>query len=136
MKISGLVTAGFLAVAMAAGVPALAQQKPAPATPSAKATRPTEAPLRKFIADIAKGAPDYTTMAQGLADAVRGTPQAADRIKALGALKTLAYTETGPGGMDIYNATFEKGSLIFRIAMNAEGKIGGLLMQPAPAPAQ
>jgi hypothetical protein len=134
MKISGLVAAGFLAVAMAAGAPALAQQ--GGAATGAKAARPTEAPLRKFITDMIKGAPDYTTMAQGLADAVRGTPQAAERIKDLGALKTLAYAETGPGGMDIYNATFEKGALQFRIAMNAEGKIGGLFLQPAPAPVQ
>jgi hypothetical protein len=135
MKISGLVAAGFLAVAMAAGGPALAQQTKTPAAPGAKATRPTEAPLRKFIADVAKGTLDYNTMAQPLADAVRGAPQAAERVKALGALKTLAYTETGPGGMDIYNATFEKGALIFRIAMLPDGKIGGLLMQQPP-PAQ
>jgi hypothetical protein len=133
MKISGLVTAGFLAVAMAAGVPAMAQQGAGTTAPGAKAARPTEAPLRKFIADIAKGTPDYTTMGQALADAVRGTPQAADRIKALGPLKTLVYTETGPGGMDIYNATFEKGALMFRISMQADGKIGGLLMQQPPA---
>ena len=133
MKISGLMAAGILAVAMAAGVPALAQQTPAPTAPGAKAARPTEAPLRKFITDMIKGAPDYTTMAQPLADAVRGTPQAAQRIADMGALKTLVYTETGPGGMDIYRATFEKGALNFRIAMLPDGKIGGLLMQPAPA---
>ena len=89
--------------------------------------------VARIITDIAKGTPDYTTMGQALADAVRGAPQGGQRIKDLGPLKSLAYTETGPGGMDIYRATFEKGALIFRIAMQADGKIGGLNMQPAPA---
>jgi hypothetical protein len=35
--------------------------------------------------------------------------------------------------MDIYRATFERGALMFRIRMDADGKIAGLLMQQAPA---
>jgi hypothetical protein len=131
-KMIGLAAAVLCAGAMAAGMPAQAQQTPG-ATAPAKAAKATEAPLRKFIADIQKGTPDYSTMVEPLANAVRGSmPASGQRITDLGALKSLEYTETGPGGMDIYRATFEKGALGFRIALGADGKIAGLFMGPAP----
>ena len=128
-KIIGLAAAVCVGV-LTAVAPGYAQQT-SPAAPGAKAARPTEAPLRKFIENGMKGTPDYATMAPALADAVRNTPAALDRLKAQGALKSLAYTETGPGGMDIYRATFENGALTFRIALDANGIISGLLMGPA-----
>jgi len=131
MKISGLAAAGFLAVAMAAGVPALAQQGAAP--PSAKQAMKTEAPLRKLITGLATGKPDYDAMSPGLADATRAQLAAIQpKLVELGALKSVQYTETGPQGMDIYLVTFEKGALQFRIALDAEGKIAGAFFRPAP----
>jgi hypothetical protein len=119
--------AGVFAVA---AIPAQAQQTPA--APGAKAARATEAPLRKFITDMQKGTTDYSTMVEPLANAVRGSmPASGQRLIDQGALKSLEYTETGPGGMDIYRVTFEKGALSFRISLTADGKIGGLLMGPA-----
>jgi CubicO group peptidase (beta-lactamase class C family) len=92
----------------------------------------TEEALRRFIAEMQKGEPDYGRLNPQLATAVR---QSFDQVRTnlllpLGALKTVTFQEVGPGGMDRFNAAFEKGSLQFGIILGDNGRIEGLNMRP------
>ena len=44
-------------------------------------------------------------------------------IAGMGTLQSLTFKGVGPGGADIYQAKFEKGSLNYRIWLGADGKI-------------
>jgi hypothetical protein len=44
-------------------------------------------------------------------------------IVKLGALKSITFKRVGPAGPDIYETTFEKGSLEWRIWMNLDGSV-------------
>jgi CubicO group peptidase (beta-lactamase class C family) len=92
----------------------------------------TEEALRRFIAEMQKGETDYSRLSPQLASAVR---QSYDQIRSsvllpLGALKTVTFQEVGPGGMDRFNAAFEKGSLQFGIMLGENGRIEGLNLRP------
>jgi CubicO group peptidase (beta-lactamase class C family) len=92
----------------------------------------TEEALRRFIAEVQKGEPDYSRMNPQLANAVR---QSLDQVRTslllpLGALKTVTFQEVGPGGMDRFDAAFEKGSLQFGIMLGENGRIEGLNLRP------
>jgi D-alanyl-D-alanine carboxypeptidase len=101
---------------------------------AAKVASPgTEAALRHIIDSLQKGAPDYSRMAPTLADATR---RQADGIKTaldqLGPLKSMTFQSVGPAGADIYIVAFEKGSLEWRISLDADGRIGGLIFRRLP----
>jgi CubicO group peptidase (beta-lactamase class C family) len=92
----------------------------------------SEAALRKSIADVLAGTPDYESMAVGLANATRQQlPAIRNMLTGFGALKTVTFTEVGAGGMDVYKVEFEKGNVTWRIMMNDDGKIAGMNFQPA-----
>lgn len=92
-----------------------AEQKPAEGS---------EAALRKDIADVSAGTPDYNTMSPGLAAATR---QQLDRIKplfaSLGAVKSVTFKSVERSGADVYTVEFEHGSTEWRIIMAPDGKI-------------
>jgi bla regulator protein blaR1 len=44
-------------------------------------------------------------------------------IEKLGALQSLTFKGVGPAGPNIYQATFEKGSLEWRIWLNLDGSV-------------
>jgi hypothetical protein len=91
----------------------------------------SEAAVRKNIADILAGTPDYDNMAPGLANATRQQlPQIRNLLGGMGALKSVTFTEVGPGGADVYRTEFEKGAFIWRIIMQEDGKIGSLGFGP------
>jgi CubicO group peptidase (beta-lactamase class C family) len=99
------------------------EQKPAPGS---------EAALRKMIEGIRAGKPDYDRMSPGLAAATRQQlPGIQGAMTQLGALESLTFREVGPGGFDVYLAKFENGSLEFRLALSADGKVDAATMRPA-----
>jgi hypothetical protein len=59
-------------------------------------------------------------------------PQAEDTIAALGSLQSVNFKGVGPGGADIYNVKFERGSLEWRIFLDADGKIATQFFHPLP----
>ncbi|MEO8063474.1 MAG: M56 family metallopeptidase [Pseudomonadota bacterium] len=91
----------------------------------------TEAALRKMIESSAAGSPNYDDMAEGLANAVRTQrPMMEPMIKNLGALQSVTFLRVGEGGWDSYRVKFANGVLMWRINLNAEGKIDYALVLP------
>lgn len=92
-----------------------------------------EAALRRVIGELQRGAPDYSRMSLGLADAIRQSLSAGPNpFASLGELKSATFKGVGPGGADIFIVGFDKGSDEWRIALDAAGVITGLTFRPAP----
>lgn len=84
----------------------------------------SEAALRRLIDELRAGKPDYDQMSPWMARDTRrqlATQQAT--IAALGALRSVTFTRVGSAGPNIYQATFEKGSLECRVWMNLDGTV-------------
>ena len=97
-----------------------------------KAAPGSEAALRRFIDQVVKGEPDYATLGSALAQAVKQQMAGGQNpFTRFGALQDIAFTGVGPGGMDIYLATFASAKLEWRIMLDADGKIIGLNFRPA-----
>jgi CubicO group peptidase (beta-lactamase class C family) len=93
----------------------------------------SEAVLRRSIARIIAGTPDYTQMGQALADITRAQlPQLQTTFKGWGELKAIAFKGVGPLGADIYNVTFERATVEYRISLGVDGKLIGARFQPLP----
>jgi DNA-binding beta-propeller fold protein YncE len=93
----------------------------------------TDAALRHFIDGMAKGQVDYDVLGPQLANAVRQQmPVTQAMFQKWGAVKSVAFTGVGPAGADIYVVEFENGKTTFRIAPLVDGRITGLIFQPAP----
>jgi hypothetical protein len=91
----------------------------------------SEAALRRMIGELQVGKPNYDLMSAGLANATRQQlPQLQPMIAGLGTLQSLKFTGVGPGGADIYQVKFEKGSLEYRIWLAPDGKIESANSRP------
>lgn len=100
----------------------IAAQQPSPQS---------EPALRKMIASLAKGTPDYASMSPQLADITRQhLPALQKDLAALGELKTLTFVRVGPRGADHFDADFEKGGLSVWVALDAEGRVIGANREP------
>lgn len=107
-----------IAEATAAAVTRIKGQTPDPRT---------EAALRRNIDDLLLGQPQYEKMSSGLANATRQQlPQLIPILTKLGALRSVTFKGVGPGGMDIYEVTFEHGSTEWRILMQSDEKIASV----------
>jgi CubicO group peptidase (beta-lactamase class C family) len=91
----------------------------------------SEAALRKMIEGLRLGQPTYDLMSPGLADLTRQQlPQLQSMIVELGALQSVTFKGVGPGGADIYQVKFEKGSLEYRIWLAPDGKVESANVRP------
>jgi hypothetical protein len=89
--------------------------------------------LSDWIERMQKGQPDYSKMSPQLAEATRSqADQVAGIFSSLGALQNLTFQGVEANGADTYLAKFLDGSLLFHIALDSQGTIIGMLMQPAP----
>jgi hypothetical protein len=123
--------AALLAASLVSAIaPASVAREPQAGT-AAKASPGTEAALKKMLADLAAGTPDYSMMSEGLANATRQQGAAIkERLNSLGALKSVVFKEVGPQGGDNFDVTYEKGALRFIIMLDANGKVATALMRP------
>ena len=91
----------------------------------------SEAALRRMIGELQAGKPDYDQMSPGLAQATRQQlPQLQSTIVGLGTLESVKFTGVGPGGADIYQVKFEKGTLEYRIWLGLDGKVDSANVHP------
>ncbi len=108
--------------------------------PPAPRTTPqpgSEAALRKFIADIAAGTPDYSTMSPLGADATRAMLRVLQQIyKDLGPLRSLNFEGVTLQDFDSYRAEFANGAAVYTILLSPDGKIAMMNYRPVPAGAQ
>jgi len=89
----------------------------------------SEAALRKAIAAIDAGAPNYEDMTAPLQDAVRRQlPLFENSSKERGPLKSAEFRGVTDTGADKYLVTYQSGKqLEYFITLNADGKISGML---------
>jgi hypothetical protein len=93
----------------------------------------SEAALRKSIAAIEAGAPNYDDMTAALQDATRRQfPVLETSLQELGPIQSVDFKGVSAGGADKYLVTHQSGKRSeWFIALDADGKISGLLVRPA-----
>lgn len=100
-----------------------------PAVPAAVArTTPQkggEAAVRRLLAEVAAGKPDYDLLAPPLAETLRQQlPRLRQDLLALGQLESVTFLYVNPeDGTDIYNVRLANGVLKFRIRLDARGRV-------------
>lgn len=120
-------------IAALAGVLVLSPLAAAPAFAQTAAVAPTtavaETTLKKTIADIQAGTPDYAHMSPELAAAMKAQVGVSEQLKSLGAAKT--FTRVGAGENPwIWDVTFESG-MVLNWTISIEGAtIVGLFVKP------
>ncbi len=105
-------------------------EPPAPRTTPQPGSEPA---LRKYIADIVAGTPDYATMAPLGADATRAMlPQLQQIYKDLGPLGSLTFTGVTLEDYDSYRAEFANGAAAYTILLAPDGTIAWMNYRPVP----
>jgi CubicO group peptidase (beta-lactamase class C family) len=91
-----------------------------------------EAAMRRYIAGMQAGAPDYATLDPGAAYISRLLLlNFADDIAGLGKLESLTFKGVAPNGADLFVATFEHGAANAMILQDEDGHIEqAMLMSP------
>ena len=88
------------------------------------ADRGTEAALRRNIADLTAGTPDYQKFSPGLAALTRRQwPTLQGYIAGLGALQSITFLAVTAEGADIYRTQFERGAVEWHILLDQDGLI-------------
>lgn len=93
-------------------------------------TTQAELTLKKTIADIQAGKPDYDRMVPELASAMRAQPAGQQQLAALGPART--FTRVGDGENPwVWDVAFESGMVLnWTISINDDGVISGLFVKP------
>lgn len=95
----------------------------------------SEAAVRRMLNELLTGKPNYDLMSSGLVEATRQQlPQLQSMIAGMGALQSVIFKAVGPGGADIYQVNFEKGSLDYRVWLGADGKVESANVRPSENP--
>ena len=95
----------------------------------------SEAALRRQIDAMMRGVgePEYSEMTTELAEISRPqVPALKAQFAEFGPLHAISFFSVGRSGWDAYRVDFENGTVIFRINLNEEGKVAGLLFQQGP----
>ena len=95
----------------------------------------TEAALRRLVAGLASGSPDYGKLSPRFAEIVRrDLPMTHGMFRSLGELKSVTFSGRGARGDDTYKLVFANGAVIMSAALDAEGRMDGGVLQPVGAP--
>lgn len=137
MLMSFLAAAALLIVVQSSGAiegqatPSARVTSVSPAAPNSVPTAGTEAALRRLVAGLASGSPDYDKLAPRFADVVRkDLPVTHPLFKSLGELKSITFSERGPMGDDAYNLVFANGEVFMSAALDADGRMVGGILRP------
>ncbi len=108
-----------------------AQTSPAPTVSQSTPTPGTEAALRRLVAGLANGVPEYDKLAPQFAEVVRrDLPMTHPMFKAMGELKSITFRNKGPMGDDAYDLTFANGEVLMSAALDAQGRMAGGILAP------
>ena len=115
---------------MAGGILQPGNRIPSSTTPSPG----TEAALRRLVAGLASGSPDYDRLAPKFGDLVRrDMPMSHPMFKSMGELKSITYRGKGKMGDDVYNLVFANGGVLMSAVIDANGRMAG---RPAVTPCE
>lgn len=138
--VSGVILMSLILAAalMLASSPSAFQDQTSPVSTASKAapTPGTEAALRRLVAGLAGGVPDYDKLAPQFAEVVRrDLPMTHPMFKSMGELKSITFRNKGPMGDDAYDLTFANGNVLMSAALDAQGRmVGGILAPGVKAP--
>jgi hypothetical protein len=100
----------------------IASQSPAPGA---------DAAVRRLSDGAASGKPNYDEMGPALAKAAKDQLSTMQpMLSNLGALKSVAFRNVSGQGLDVFLATYEKGTLVWRIGLGPDGKIVNAMVTP------
>ncbi|HEY4358081.1 MAG TPA: serine hydrolase [Acidobacteriaceae bacterium] len=92
----------------------------------------TDAAVRVMLAELQAGTPNYERLTPAFADLVRQhLTEFHDAVTRMGTSQSVIFKGVGPGGADIYQLNFEKGSMDGRIWLDPDGKIERLGFSPS-----
>ncbi len=93
----------------------------------------TEAALKHHLDSFATGNIDYDRMEPALSNVFHQQESQAKALRAqLGAVQSIKFVGVGGMGWDIYDVTFEHGSLQYRISLADNGKMAGMMAVALP----
>jgi DNA-binding CsgD family transcriptional regulator len=97
----------------------------------------TEAALRRLVAGLASGSPDYDKLSPRFAEVVRrDLPRTHPLFSAMGELKSVTFRGRGEIGDDVYDLVFANGGVIMSAALDADGRMVGGILQPVGRPGE
>jgi len=138
--VSGVILMSLILAAalILASSPSAFRDQTSPVSTASKAaqTPGTEAALRRLVAGLAGGAPDYDKLAPQFAEVVRrDLPMTHPMFKSMGELKSITFRNKGPMGDDAYDLTFANGNVLMSAVLDAQGRmVGGILAPGVKAP--
>ena len=95
----------------------------------------TEAALRRLVAGLASGSPDYDKLSPQFAQVVRrDLPMTHPLFSSMGELKSVTFLGRGEMGDDVYNLVFAKGGVIMSANLDAGGRMTGGFLRPVAPP--
>lgn len=101
------------------------------AAASAVPTPGTEAALRRLVAGLASGAPEYDELSPEFAEVVRrDLPMTHPWFKSLGELKSVSFHGRGLMNDDAYDLVFANGEILMSVVLDAEGRMAGGILRP------
>ena len=104
-------------------------------TPGSVPTAGTEAALRRLVAGLASGSPDYDKLSPQFAEVVRrDLPMTHPMFSSMGELKSVTFRGRGAMGDDVYDLVFANGGVIMSAALDADGRMAGGILQPLAPP--
>ena len=135
MILVGVVALALLLQPAASSQAAKTQSVEAPAerafTPGAVPSPGTEATLRKLVAGLASGSPDYDKLSPQFAEIVRrDLPMTHAMFSGMGELKSVTFRGRGARGDDAYKLVFANGEVMMSAALDAEGRMAGGVLAP------
>jgi CubicO group peptidase (beta-lactamase class C family) len=95
----------------------------------------SEAALGRLIEELRLGKPNYDLISPAMArETRRNIAEEQATISELGALRSLTFKGVGVAGPNIYQATFEQGTLEWRIWLNLDGSVDAYRFRAVPPP--
>lgn len=126
-------------LSLVVAIPLLAQQPPAPPAPTVHAApQPgTEAALRRLLAEVSSGAPNYDLLVPAMATMLRQQlPQLQKDLLALGQLQSITFAKARMQGADLFDVKLANGALNCMIGLDAAGKVAVADCREAGSPPQ
>ncbi|OAF17781.1 glyoxalase superfamily protein [Bradyrhizobium neotropicale] len=101
---------------------------------SRSASPGTEAALRRLVASLASGQPNYAEMSAGLAEATRKQlPRLQRSLADMGPIASIEFLGVGAQGQDVYSVWHQGGAAShWHIALEADGTIASAFVTPGP----
>ena len=114
----------------------VARAEELPITPASAPTPGTEAVLRRLVAGLASGSPDYNKLSPQFAEVVRRDLPIRTHplFSSMGELKSVTFRGRGPMGDDVYDLVFAKGGVRMSVALDADRRMAGGILQPVEQP--